>query len=67
MEDGQITEIDLLPSFLDKVELAPKQRATIQAKIKAPLKKGKYKLFFSLRTEPFPGTRNSGLITFNVD
>jgi hypothetical protein len=38
----------------------------IDIKIKAPQKMGSYKLFLSIKTEPFTGTRNSKMITLKV-
>jgi general stress protein CsbA len=34
--------------------------------VQMPAKKGKYDLFFSIRTEPFAGSRNSGVMSFEV-
>jgi hypothetical protein len=38
----------------------------VKIKIKAPQKTGDYKLFLSIKTEPFAGTRNSKMITIKV-
>ena len=35
--------------------------------VRAPMEKGKYELFFSIRTQPLAGSRNSGVIAFEVE
>ncbi|NOW98440.1 glycosyltransferase family 39 protein [Mucilaginibacter sp. SG564] len=48
------------------IALQPGQTTPYKFTLTAPLKKGRYDLLFSLRTEPFAGGRNSGMITFTV-
>jgi hypothetical protein len=49
------------------IKLKPGERAGYTFTLTAPLKKGKYDLLFSLRTEPFFGSKNSRIISFTVE
>ncbi|MBC7566180.1 MAG: glycosyltransferase family 39 protein [Pedobacter sp.] len=51
---------------LEDAVIAPGQSIVIPAIIKTPNRAGKYKLEFSIRTEPFAGSRNSGRIAVDV-
>jgi hypothetical protein len=65
--DGEITEVTKLPLPLTNLKIGGKQNKEISIKIKAPAKSGDYKLFISIKTEPFTGTRNSKMISIKVN
>jgi hypothetical protein len=48
------------------INLKPGERTHYTFTVIAPLEKGNFDLLFSLRTEPFPGSKNSRIISFNV-
>jgi hypothetical protein len=48
------------------ITIQPGQQAHYKFPFKVPMKKGLYQLYFSLRTDPFAGSRNSGVIKFTV-
>lgn len=54
-------------STFNKVILQPGQSVNYKFNITAPKQKGRYDLLFSIRTEPFSGSRNSGIITFTSE
>lgn len=49
-----------------QIRIKPGQSASYTFGLKAPLQKGNYELLFSLRTDPFPGSKNSRIIKFAV-
>ena len=49
------------------LELNPGESKHYTFNFTAPLMKGKYNLLFSLRTDPFPGSKNSRIIKLNVE
>ncbi|MDN5288226.1 MAG: hypothetical protein JWR38_4500 [Mucilaginibacter sp.] len=49
-----------------RIALQPGQSAHYKFTVTAPNTKGRYDLIFSLRTDPFPGGRNSGIINFTI-
>ncbi|RVT98191.1 glycosyltransferase family 39 protein [Mucilaginibacter limnophilus] len=51
----------------NNIILQPGQNIHYKFKITAPKQKGRYDLLFSIRTEPFSGSRNSGIITFTSE
>jgi hypothetical protein len=50
----------------NKINLKPGESAHYTFTYIAPLKKGNFDLLFSLRTDPFPGSKNSRIISFTV-
>lgn len=50
----------------NNISLKPGESARYQFSITAPMQKGNMELLFSLRTEPFPGSKNSRIINFTV-
>lgn len=66
LRKGEITGVHSLGNILEPVIIPANKKKSIRVNIKAPLQTGKYKLLFSLRTEPFPGTRNSRMIDVTV-
>lgn len=65
--NGEIFKIEELPPALSDFAIDANRSKKLQIKIKAPAKKGNYKLFLSIKTEPFNGTRNSKKISLNVN
>ena len=62
MENGSLKEFKPVISGFNKLVIPAKESVEISAIIRAPMQAGKYKLIFSIRTEPFPGSRNSNMI-----
>ncbi len=50
----------------EQIQIPPGETVTLPIRIKAPDSAGKYMLVFSVRTEPFPGARNSPKYTIEV-
>jgi hypothetical protein len=50
----------------NQISILPNQTASYSFKCTAPIKKGKYRLIFSMYTQPFMGGRNSRIVTFTV-
>jgi len=63
---AEISEQDSGDDFY-KIALNPGQSAHYTFKFTAPLQKGKYTLLFSLRTDPFMGSKNSRIINLTVE
>ena len=55
-----------VPLTFYNIQLAPHQSTFYTFPVKAPIQKGHYDLIFSLRTQPFPGGRNSRIVNFTV-
>jgi hypothetical protein len=53
-------------SAFNKINLKPGESTHYTFTLIAPLEKGNFDLLFSLRTEPFPGSKNSRIINFTV-
>jgi hypothetical protein len=51
----------------NKIALQKGQSEHYKMVVTAPVQKGTFDLFFSLRTEPFSGSKNSGIIKFIVE
>lgn len=64
---ADLIEIQPADGSFYNIKLQPGERTTFNFTVKAPAKKGRYDLFFSLRTEPFPGAKNNRLINFIVE
>ena len=67
MVKGRIQDFKPVISNFNKLAIPAKGSAEIWAVIKAPLQTGKYKLIFSVRTEPFEGSRNSNMIPITIN
>jgi hypothetical protein len=48
----------------NEISLQPGQGTHFNFTVKAPDIKGKYELIFSIRTQPFTGSKNSRIIKF---
>jgi hypothetical protein len=66
MKEGKLIDVFSLGERFHEFTISSKKEVNITANIKAPSESGKYKLIFSIRTDPFPGTRNSRMISINV-
>lgn len=66
LEKGRLNEVKSLGAEFNALQIDPKQEKSLSVNIKAPGKPGKYKLIFSIRTDPFPGARNSRMIQVEV-
>jgi len=54
------------PENFNQLNIKPGQKVKYRFTATAPLTKGTYELLFSLRTDPFPGGKNSRNIAFTV-
>jgi len=50
----------------NQINLNPGQNASYTFALTAPVEKGNFDLLFSLRTDPFPGSKNSRIISITV-
>ena len=66
MQEGAVQQVVLGDGDHASIRIPAGESVLHQMKIKAPTTPGKYKLFISIRTEPFPGPRNSRMITMEV-
>jgi hypothetical protein len=64
-EDYKVTTEEAGPTF-NEIKLKPGESRHYNFTVIAPLKPGKYDLLFSIRTEPFPGSKNSRIISYIV-
>lgn len=62
----QLDEFKAVGADLKSLTIKAGQTVIIPGTIKAPATSGKYKLILSIRTDPFPGARNSNMITVTV-
>ncbi|NEU07512.1 glycosyltransferase family 39 protein [Flavihumibacter sp. R14] len=67
IEKGKVLQFNPVISKFNKVVVEPLGSVTIPVIIRGPAKPGKYNLVFSIRTEPFPGSRNSSMIPVNIN
>lgn len=61
-----VLQLDTDTTF-NKIALNAGQSIHHSFMVTAPLKKGKYELMFSIRTEPFTGSKNSRIIKFTAE
>jgi hypothetical protein len=66
-EKGNLLEFNPVISKIAQITVPAESSVNIPIIIRAPSKRGKYKLVFSLRTEPFAGSRNSNMIPVNIN
>jgi hypothetical protein len=64
MLDGELIKVETIA--VEIPNLNAKESKLISVKIKSPKDTGNYKLFLSIKTEPFAGTRNSKMISLSV-
>ncbi|WP_285009090.1 ArnT family glycosyltransferase [Pedobacter faecalis] len=65
-KDGVMGDFQQVLGHADALDIAPGATERLVVVLKAPASPGKYKLVFSLRTEPFNGPRNSSMISVDV-
>jgi len=65
-EHDVVQQLDNDTTF-NKIALNAGQSIHHRFTVTAPAKKGKYELMFSIRTEPFTGSKNSRIIKFTVE
>jgi 4-amino-4-deoxy-L-arabinose transferase-like glycosyltransferase len=59
-------EVQQAPATFNQISLKPQEITYYRFTISAPRQKGELELLFSLQTDPFPGSKNSRIITFTV-
>ncbi|SMD02897.1 ArnT family glycosyltransferase [Pedobacter africanus] len=59
-------EFKVAGTNLEPVTIGVGQSVLVSASLRAPLVPGKYKLLFSVRTDPFSGARNSSMIPVEI-
>jgi hypothetical protein len=59
-------EVQKALATFNLIALKPRETTQYRFTITAPQQKGNMELLFSLRTDPFPGSKNSRIITFTV-
>jgi len=65
-DQGQVVQTRPITAAYKQIKIPANGTAQLAFEIQAPEKTGKYKLFIALKTAPFPGSRNSGMINMNV-
>jgi hypothetical protein len=65
-EDGHVQPQTADTTF-NKIALKPGQSAHYNFIVTSPVKKGRYELIFSIRTQPFNGSKNSRIIKFTAE
>jgi hypothetical protein len=63
---GDIVKIQASGDDFHNISLKPGEQTDYAFTLTSPEKKANYLLFFSWRTEPFQGSRNSDVISFTV-
>lgn len=63
---GQVYQVSTVPGPYKHLKVPPRGTSKLTFKIQAPQTPGAYKLFVAIKTAPFPGSRNSGMINMNV-
>lgn len=63
---ADMEEFKPVTADLENIRIPARQSIEVSAQFIAPVAAGKYKLIFSLRTEPFRGGRNSNMISVEV-
>jgi hypothetical protein len=61
-----IVNVQQAPDTFNRISLQPAQSAHYKFIFTAPAKKGDFDLFFSLRTDPFQGSKNSRVIKLTI-
>lgn len=65
-KNGTFIYFKTFKTDISQLIIAPKATVRVNGMLEVPEEAGKYKLIFSLRTEPFSGGRNSGMITADL-
>ncbi|TKC06308.1 ArnT family glycosyltransferase [Pedobacter frigoris] len=64
--DGNFVYFKTFTADVSQLVIKPHTTVRVPGMLEVPKETGKYKLIFSVRTEPFSGGRNSGMITADV-
>lgn len=67
IQKGKVVQFNPAISKFERVTIEPESSFSLPVIIRAPSKPGKYNLVFSIRTEPFPGSRNSSMISVVIN
>jgi len=67
IQKGKILQFNPVISKFNSIVIKPRESVTIPVIIRAPSNSGQYNLVFSIRTDPFPGSRNSSMIPVNIN
>ena len=67
LKDGEVYQMQTILEDLNQISLKAKESKKISIKIKVPTKTGDYKLFLSIKTAPFAGSRNSKMMSLKVN
>jgi hypothetical protein len=65
-QSGQVFQVSTVTQPYKHLQIPPHGTHKCSLIIQAPQIPGAYKLFIAIKTEPFPGSRNSGMINMNV-
>ncbi|HWD86530.1 MAG TPA: glycosyltransferase family 39 protein [Mucilaginibacter sp.] len=67
LKEGNQVSVQAAGNDFNRINLDPGHNGHFTFNFAAPLAKGNYQLFFSLRTDPFPGSKNSRIISLTVE
>ncbi|MBS1530338.1 MAG: glycosyltransferase family 39 protein, partial [Bacteroidetes bacterium] len=67
LKDAEEISLQHAGADFNQIDLEPGQNAHFTFNFAAPREKGRYKLLFSLRTDPFGGSKNSRIISLTVE
>ena len=67
VQKGKVLQFNSVISKFNKIVIKPKESVTIPVIMRGPARAGEYSLVFSIRTEPFAGSRNSNMIPVNIN
>jgi hypothetical protein len=66
-QDGNIKMAEKANDDFNRISLLPGAQCKYTFHVEAPMIKGKYDVLFSIRTDPFPGSRNSPVSSLVVE
>ncbi|MDB5131455.1 MAG: hypothetical protein JWR02_1204 [Mucilaginibacter sp.] len=66
LKGNSVVAVQKASGTFNNISLKPGESARYMFTVTAPIEKGNMELLFSLRTEPFPGSKNSRIINFTV-
>lgn len=67
LQHGNDKLVSTADNSFNQITLQPGKQCKYTFRFKAPAVKGKYDLLFSIRTHPFPGSRNSAMVSVIVE
>lgn len=67
LQDGEVYQTHPIKEDFHQISLKANESKKVSIKIKVPTKIGDYKLFLSIKTAPFTGTRNSKMMSLKVN